>query len=69
MTRSEFVYAAVFNGKVFTLAKLTYNSDTTTMEDLCVEIAAGFRRLAEDFDFAAIAEGFEDDGTEDPASG
>lgn len=59
-----FHYTAVYNDKVYHLAKLTFDPETTTRADTYAAIAAGFRYLAENFDFAGIMEGYEDDGTD-----
>ena len=61
-----FHYTAVFNDKVFHLAKLVWDFDTTEPADVYAGIARGFRDLADNFDFAGIMEGYEDDGEDTP---
>ncbi len=67
--REVFHYTAVYNGKVFHLARLTFDFDTMTKAEAYAQIAKGFRDLAENFDFAGIVEGYKDDGTEDAPAG
>lgn len=55
MPQESYVVAGVYHGEVYELANIRYDTETTTFPEALRIIAKGFKRIAEDYEFHAIA--------------
>lgn len=65
MSLEHFVCVGLYRGKAHPLFTIDYNTDTSNFAEVCRLIARGFANQASDFEFAAIVNEYEPEGTDD----
>lgn len=65
MSQEKFTCVGLYRGKAHPLFHVDYDTDTSDFAEICRLIARGFEDQASDFEFAAIVDEYEPEGTDD----